>query len=147
MISRTPQSIENNGFHKTSAWKNAQSAWNSKKRLDAVAKASSEIVTCPYCGVSGGKSATKGWHFDHCKQNPNRIPRNNSKSKKIKVEKSKKPKFDYESFYNALPTEFKMSEARNLITAMGRGPQSANVYIQTSDKFEKICRGMYRKIK
>jgi hypothetical protein len=26
-----------------------------------------ERLTCPYCGLVGGKSAMKHWHFEKCK--------------------------------------------------------------------------------
>jgi hypothetical protein len=26
-----------------------------------------EKLTCPHCGLTGGRSAMKHWHFDHCK--------------------------------------------------------------------------------
>ena len=29
-------------------------------------------ITCPYCGKVGDISAMKHWHFDYCKNNPNR---------------------------------------------------------------------------
>jgi hypothetical protein len=29
-----------------------------------------EVVTCPHCGKSGGKSSMKQWHFDRCKLGP-----------------------------------------------------------------------------
>lgn len=29
-----------------------------------------EKLTCPHCGLTGGKSAVKHWHFDKCRQAP-----------------------------------------------------------------------------
>ena len=29
------------------------------------------IVTCPYCGKSGGKTGMAKWHFDRCRSHPN----------------------------------------------------------------------------
>jgi hypothetical protein len=35
-------------------------------------EASSGKVTCPHCQKEGSASGMKSWHFDYCKQNPNR---------------------------------------------------------------------------
>lgn len=29
------------------------------------------LVQCPYCGIIGGASSTKRWHFENCKKRPN----------------------------------------------------------------------------
>lgn len=34
-----------------------------------------EDVTCPHCGKVGKSSGLKSWHFDYCKDNPDRITR------------------------------------------------------------------------
>lgn len=38
-----------------------------------------EIIECPFCKKTGKLNAMKGWHFDYCKVNPNRIERKKKK--------------------------------------------------------------------
>lgn len=33
-------------------------------------------VTCPFCNKQGKLTGMKSWHFEYCKQNPNRVKRN-----------------------------------------------------------------------
>ncbi|ELI5583681.1 hypothetical protein MLN87_07350 [Escherichia coli] len=49
-----------------------QQAWNKGKphteaHLENLRAVHCVQVTCPYCGKSGGASAMKRWHFEHCK--------------------------------------------------------------------------------
>ena len=48
---------------------------NKPERLANVSKASKLLVTCPHCGKEGKQSGMKSWHFDRCKNNPDRKPR------------------------------------------------------------------------
>ncbi len=57
-----------------------------KKLSEARLGKSYNIVTCPYCNVSGGSSAMGRWHFDNCK---------NKYKRKIKWHFIKKMKIKY----------------------------------------------------
>ena len=39
-----------------------------------------ETVTCPHCGKVGETRAMYRWHFDHCPENPEAIPRKQTKN-------------------------------------------------------------------
>ncbi len=52
---------------------------NSPQQNELISKANTgrvyDIVTCPHCNKTGGSSGMKSWHFEYCKQNPNKLPR------------------------------------------------------------------------
>ena len=53
---------------------------SSPNRIKAIKPGCAVEVTCPHCGKTGKKSGMKSWHFDHCKDNPNRVLRNGRNS-------------------------------------------------------------------
>lgn len=76
------EGIRNSKKHAEARLKNLEGRdMKTPERLKAVTEACKEEVTCPHCGKAGARSGMKSWHFDHCKENPNRVPRS-SKHKK-----------------------------------------------------------------
>lgn len=67
--------VNNSELHATTRISNVSKTWNDPNRLRAVAEASSKLIICPHCNKEGGASAMKSWHFDYCKNNPNKKQR------------------------------------------------------------------------
>lgn len=81
-IEKLGEGIRNSEKHAIARMKNLDKRDpKNPERLKNVSEASKLLVTCPHCGKEGAQSGMKSWHFDRCKQNPNRKPRE-SKFKK-----------------------------------------------------------------
>ena len=74
-LTKLKEGVNNSEAHARTRVENVSKTWNCKKRTAAAAESSKELVTCPHCGKEGKKSGMKSWHFDRCKQNPDRKPR------------------------------------------------------------------------
>jgi hypothetical protein len=57
-----------------------------KKKISKAAQ-NREVLTCPHCEKTGQPGMMKRWHFDNCKENPNRIKKDRSPANKGKKDK------------------------------------------------------------
>ena len=60
---------------KSSSIRKPHSEASKKKMAESKLGYTHKILICPFCSKEGGSSGMKSWHFEYCKENPNRINR------------------------------------------------------------------------
>lgn len=72
-----------------------------KKKFTSENAAQNNVeITCPHCGKTGNKPTMMRWHFDNCKQNPNKIIKEPTMDTSKKAKRSTESDMGRDPYFN-----------------------------------------------